>query len=146
MYFETGASYLPTQQGKNVPQEVVPPVAWHIAQSASIQQPGTTYSGTESLFYKAKTFTTTDGDNVHINVHVIWQSDQNPVELSIGKIAEILIPAGSHCTSHVVIMQLEFLPELHPELHTPRLKLSEPEKKSSPQAQHTCSLFSGYSN
>ncbi|KAI6139102.1 hypothetical protein BKA82DRAFT_24561 [Pisolithus tinctorius] len=73
-----------------------------------------------------------DGDNAHIGGHIIWQLDNNPVKLSIGKITEILILAdGDSCVaSYVLVTQLDFQPELHAKLHVPCLKLSELEKKS----------------
>ncbi|KAF9237455.1 hypothetical protein BU15DRAFT_48704 [Melanogaster broomeanus] len=114
---------------KNV-REVIPPIDWHTTQSASIQQPNITH-GPNDRFYQGKTFITVDGDNARIGGHVIWQSDENPVELSIGKITEVLIPADGdgRVASHVLVMQLDFQPKLHAELHVPCLKLSEPEKK-----------------
>ncbi|KIK78698.1 hypothetical protein PAXRUDRAFT_73911, partial [Paxillus rubicundulus Ve08.2h10] len=71
-----------------------------------------------------------DGDNVQVDGHIIWRSDEDPEKLSIGKVIEILIPANSHVASHVLITQLKFQPELHTELHVPCLKLPEPEKQT----------------
>ncbi|KIK81851.1 hypothetical protein PAXRUDRAFT_155117 [Paxillus rubicundulus Ve08.2h10] len=125
----TGPSHLLTwtQQGKNT-QEVIPPVEWHTTWSvaASTQQLNTTHGHPNYRFYQGKTFITVDGDNPQVNRHVIWQLDEDPVKLYIGKVVEILIPTDSCVTLHVLITQLEFQPQLHTELHTPCLKLPEP--------------------
>ncbi|KIK75542.1 hypothetical protein PAXRUDRAFT_18906 [Paxillus rubicundulus Ve08.2h10] len=129
--FGTGASHLPSQQdeGSLTKYRVIPPVEWSMTQSAAVQLIPPR-NNAQDLFYKGKTFTTVDRDTACIDGHVILQIDEaNLTELSIGKITEILIHADGRAASHILITCLDFLPELHPELHVPRIKLSEPEQK-----------------
>ncbi|KAF8833106.1 hypothetical protein BDN67DRAFT_986246 [Paxillus ammoniavirescens] len=128
---EVGASHLPSQQdeGSLTKYRVIPPVEWSTTQFAAVQLIPPC-NNAQDLFYKGKTFTMVDGDTARIDGHVILQIDEaNPTELSIGKITEILIRADGRVTSHILITCLNFLPDLHPELHVPHIKLSEPEQK-----------------
>ncbi|KIK81804.1 hypothetical protein PAXRUDRAFT_155229 [Paxillus rubicundulus Ve08.2h10] len=127
----SGQVYLPSQQDKGslTKYRVIPPVEWSTTQSVAVQ-PIPPRNNAQDLFYKGKTFTTVDGDTARIDGHVILQIDEaNPTEPSIKKITEILICADGQVASHILITCLDFLPELHPELHVPRIKLSESEQK-----------------
>ncbi|KIJ68889.1 hypothetical protein HYDPIDRAFT_122720 [Hydnomerulius pinastri MD-312] len=124
---EAGECLLGRKTGKS---EIIPPVEWHTTHSAAILPPSPLRNDDKDLFYKGKSFVTADGDNAHLGGHVIFElGEGNLTELAIGKVTEILIPVKRRVASQILVMHLDFLPDLHCKLHVPCLKLSEPERK-----------------
>lgn len=77
-------------------------------------------------FYKAASFTAAQGDKTGVGTHVIIKYGS---EYQIGCVNEVLVPVEQHQATHVAISLLEFLPELHPQLHVPCIKYPMPEQK-----------------
>ena len=99
-----------------------------------------------NLYYKCQTFTTASLDEAAVGSHVVVKHSslkKTPEEagvsvfacdtimtnrylqLCVAVVDEILVPYGKHQASHIALHCFEFLPELHPTLHVPQLKLPE---------------------
>ena len=77
-------------------------------------------------FQRAASITAKHGDAPRLESHVIVEHHN---EYWIGKITEILVPTEQQIASHVIISLLEFLPEIHPQLHMLCIRYPVPEQK-----------------
>ncbi|KAI0366958.1 hypothetical protein BV20DRAFT_1038073 [Pilatotrama ljubarskyi] len=77
-----------------------------------------------SKYYQAATCKIGQGELVKVGAHVLAKRADGPAV--VGRVLEMLVPHDADVTvAHVALQVLDFLPTRHPQLHLPRLSLTD---------------------